>query len=136
MSSLVFLVFQPVSISRLGLGWGGRGGRRNETTRPYRKIYILSKIRLTMVNINITTLSSKGQIVIPLEMRTNMREGDKILLIQDGDRIILEKTTKLSKKFKEDLEFARRTEESYQRIERGEGISMDFDKFIQEIKKR
>ena len=99
---------------------------------------MLGKIHLTwrIMDIAITRLSSKGQIVIPLEMRTNMREGDKILLIQDGDRIILEKTTKLSKKFKEDLEFARRTEESYQRIERGEGISMDFDKFIQEIKKR
>jgi len=36
---------------------------------------------------------------------------------------------------KEDLEFARRTEEAYKRHERGEFISMDFDEFIEEMKK-
>ena len=38
-------------------------------------------------------------------------------------------------KFQEDLEFARRTEEAYQRIEAGEGISMEFDDFTKEAKK-
>jgi len=36
---------------------------------------------------------------------------------------------------KEDLEFAKRTEEAYKRHERGESIEMDFDEFIEEMKK-
>ena len=36
---------------------------------------------------------------------------------------------------REDLEFARRTEEAYKRIEAGKGIEMNFDDFIKEMKK-
>jgi len=42
---------------------------------------------------------------------------------------------KLDKKLKEDLEFARRTEEAWKRIEEGDGVQMDFDDFIEEMKK-
>ena len=35
----------------------------------------------------------------------------------------------------EDFEFARRTEEAYKRHERGEFIQIDFDEFIEEMKK-
>ena len=38
-------------------------------------------------------------------------------------------------KLQEDLEFARRTEEAYKRIEAGEGIRMDFDDFIKEMER-
>ena len=38
-------------------------------------------------------------------------------------------------KFQEDLEFARRTEEAYLRYKKGKFISMDFDDFIEEMKK-
>lgn len=39
------------------------------------------------------------------------------------------------KKIQEDLEFARRTEETYKRYEKGEFISMPADKFLEEMKK-
>jgi len=87
-----------------------------------------------MVEINITRISSKGQIVIPSDMRKDFREGDKLLIIRDDDRIILKKTTKISEQMKEDLEFAKRTDEAFKRIESGEGIKMNFDDFIQEMK--
>ena len=35
----------------------------------------------------------------------------------------------------EDLEFAKRTEDSYKKIESGDGIRMEFDEFIKEMKK-
>lgn len=88
-----------------------------------------------MANINVTKMSSKGQIVIPSNMRGDLKEGDEILIIKDEDRIILKKADKLTEQMKEDLEFAKRTEEAYQRIEAGEGIKMDFDDFISEMKK-
>ena len=40
-----------------------------------------------------------------------------------------------SKKIKEDLIFAKRTEKAWQRYDKGEFIEMDFDSFIKEIKK-
>lgn len=36
---------------------------------------------------------------------------------------------------KEDLEFIRRTEEAWKRYDRGEFIEMDFDEFIEDMKK-
>ena len=88
-----------------------------------------------MVNIGVTKISSKGQIVIPSNMRGDLKEGDELLIIKDEDRIILKKADKLTEKMKEDLEFAKRTEEAYKRIEAGKGITMDFDDFIKEMKK-
>jgi len=88
-----------------------------------------------MVNISVTKMSSKGQIVIPSNMRGDLKEGDEILIIKDEDRIILKKADKLTEEMKEDLEFARRAEEAYKRHERGEAMRMDFDDFIEEMKK-
>ena len=35
-----------------------------------------------MANINITKMSSKGQVVIPQEMREGFAEGDKLIVIK------------------------------------------------------
>ncbi len=88
-----------------------------------------------MSEISITKLSSKGQVVIPLEMRKDIKEGDKLLIIRNGNQIILKKASDLDEQLKEDLEFARRTEEAWKRIDRGEGIRMDFDDFLKEMDK-
>jgi len=88
-----------------------------------------------MEGINVTKISSKGQIVIPLSMRKDLKEGEELVIIKNGNQIILKKVTDFSENLKEDLEFARRTEEAYKRIENGEGVEMDFDDFIKEMKK-
>ncbi|MEK6935785.1 MAG: AbrB/MazE/SpoVT family DNA-binding domain-containing protein [Nanoarchaeota archaeon] len=88
-----------------------------------------------MANISITRISSKGQIVIPIEMRENLLEGDKLVIIKNDNQIILKKMEDFDENLEEDLEFARRTEEAYKRHERGEFIKMDADKFMKEIKK-
>ena len=80
-------------------------------------------------------MSSKGQVVIPQEMRGNFKEGEKILVIQGGDRLILKKATDLDENLKEDLEFAKRTEEAWQQIERGEFISVDSKNLFEEMDK-
>jgi len=82
-----------------------------------------------------TTLSSKGQIVIPQKMRQIFHVGEKILLAQEGDKIFLKKTKHFENTLKEDLEFEQRTREAQERIDRGEGIEMDFDDFINKMKK-
>lgn len=87
------------------------------------------------MDVAITTMSSKGQVVIPQEMRKGLREGDKLLIIQNDDQIIMKKATKLDINLKEDLEFARRTEEAWKRYGKGEFISMPMDKFLEKLSK-
>lgn len=88
-----------------------------------------------MVKINLTRISSKGQIVIPRDMRDNFKEGEELLIIKDDDRIVLKKSVKISEQMKEDLEFAKRTDEALKRIQSGEGTKMSFDDFLSEMKK-
>lgn len=42
--------------------------------------------------IDTTKMSSRGQIVIPLEMRHDIFEGDKLIIIRRDDEIILKKS--------------------------------------------
>ena len=87
------------------------------------------------MDIAITKMSSKGQVVIPAEMREDIVEGEKIIVFKSGNQIIMKKASEMDEKMKEDLEFARRTEEAWQKIEKGEGKKMNFDEFIEEMKK-
>ena len=87
------------------------------------------------MDIGTTTMSSKGQVVIPREMRKDMKEGDKIVIIRNGKQIIMKKSSDMEKNLEEDLEFARRTEEAWKRYEKGEFISLPKDKFLEELKK-
>jgi len=88
-----------------------------------------------MENINIIKISSKGQVVIPQEMRKNMKEGDKLIVIQNKGQIILKKAEDFSKNIEEDLEFARRTEEAYKKIEAGEFVKIDAENLEEEMMK-
>jgi len=87
------------------------------------------------MDVAITKISSKGQVVIPSEMREDLKEGDKLLIIKNKDQIILQKASKLDKKLKEDLEFARRTEEAWKSYERGEFITKSTDEFLKDLEK-
>ena len=87
------------------------------------------------MDVAITRMSSKGQVVIPAEMREDIPEGEKLIIIKSENQIVMKKTTKLDENFEEDLEFARRTEEALKRVERGEGIKVSGDKIIEEMKK-
>ena len=87
------------------------------------------------MDIAITKISSKGQVVIPSEMRKGLHEGDKLLIIQNKDQLILKKASNLDKNLKEDLAFAKRTEEAWKSYDKGEFKSMDSDQFLKEIEK-
>lgn len=88
-----------------------------------------------VVDLAITKISSKGQIVIPVEMRKDIKEGDKFVLIKEKDRIVMIRADKMDKELEEDLEFARRTEEAWKSYDRGEFIEMEYDDFLEELKK-
>lgn len=87
------------------------------------------------MEIALTKMSSKGQIVIPSELREDMKEGEKLLIIKNDHQLILKKANELDKQLQEDLEFAKRTEEALKRYEKGQFKSMNFDDFISEMKR-
>ncbi|MDP2908090.1 MAG: AbrB/MazE/SpoVT family DNA-binding domain-containing protein [Nanoarchaeota archaeon] len=83
----------------------------------------------------ITKMSSKGQIVIPVEMREGIKEGEKLVIISNGHQLIMEKIEYLSESLKDDLAFAKKTEEAWKSYEKGEFKSMDSKNFLKELKK-
>lgn len=42
--------------------------------------------------IDTTKMSSRGQVVIPLEMRHDISEGDKLIIIRKDDEIVLKRS--------------------------------------------
>ena len=42
--------------------------------------------------IDTTKMSSRGQVVIPLDMRFDINEGDKLIVIRKNDEIILKRS--------------------------------------------
>ncbi|MBN2422073.1 AbrB/MazE/SpoVT family DNA-binding domain-containing protein [Candidatus Woesearchaeota archaeon] len=87
------------------------------------------------MDVGVTRMSTKGQIVIPNDLRDEFKVGEKLFIIKNKDQLIIKKVSELDKNLKEDLEFARRTEEAWKRYERGEFISMKEEDFLKELDK-
>ena len=83
----------------------------------------------------ITKMSSKGQVVIPTEMRRDIPEGEKLIVIKDNGRFIMKKASKLDLNLTDDLKFARDTEEAWKSYERGEFKSMGSNDFLKALEK-
>ena len=88
-----------------------------------------------MIDVGITRMSTKGQIVIPAEMRGEFNVGEKLVIIKTDEQMIIKKASRLSKNLEEDVEFAKKTEEALKRYEAGEFAEMDFDEFMEQAKK-
>jgi AbrB family looped-hinge helix DNA binding protein len=87
------------------------------------------------MDVAITKMSSKGQVVIPAEMRKGIKAGEKLLIIENKEQLILKKVKDFDKNLEEDLAFAKRTEEALKKYEAGEFVEMDFDDFLDEVEK-
>lgn len=87
------------------------------------------------MDIAITKMSSRGQVVIPTGMRKGIEEGEKMVIIQDKGHLIIQKAGMLGKKLAEDLKFAKKTEEALKRYEKGGFAEMNFDEFLKEAEK-
>jgi len=44
------------------------------------------------MQIDTTKMSSRGQVVIPLDMRKDIKEGDRLIVIRKDDEIIIKKS--------------------------------------------
>ncbi len=88
-----------------------------------------------MEAIALTSMSSKGQIVIPVEMREDFAEGEKFIVIKTKNQVILKRAKDFEKNLEQDLKFAKRTEEAFKRYERGKFKSMSGEEFLKELSK-
>jgi len=87
------------------------------------------------MDVAITKMSSKGQVVIPAEMRGSINEGDKLIIIKNDNQLIMKKTTDLDRNFIDDMIFAKRTEEALKRYEKGLFREMSREDFSKEMEK-
>jgi AbrB family looped-hinge helix DNA binding protein len=87
------------------------------------------------MDVAITKISSKGQIVIPAHLRKNFIQGEELLLIKNRDQVILQRLSDLDKKFKEDLAFALKTEKMLKKYERGQFKQKSAKEFLKELEK-
>jgi AbrB family looped-hinge helix DNA binding protein len=87
------------------------------------------------MDIAITKMSSKGQVVIPAEMRLDIAEGEKLLIMKHDKQIIMKKASDMEKTLQDDLRFAKKTEEAWKRYEKGLFKKMDAEEFLKELKK-
>ena len=87
------------------------------------------------MEIALTRMSSKGQIVIPSGLRKDMKEGEQLIIIKNGHQLILKKASEMDKNLKEDLEFAKRTEAAWERYEKGEFKTSTAKDFLRDLEK-
>ncbi len=87
-----------------------------------------------MAQIDITKMSSKGQVVIPQELRKDINDGDKLVVIRNDDQIILKRADKFDKQIEEDIMVAKRVEAAWKEIEQGKYKRMSAEDFLKEIR--
>ncbi len=88
-----------------------------------------------MADIAVTRVSSRGQVVIPQELREGFEEGDTLIVIREGKNLLMKPTSEFNKNIEEDLLFARRTTAALKRYEKGECEELSFDEFLERAKK-
>ena len=87
------------------------------------------------MDIAVTKMSSKGQVVIPCQMRENLNEGEKLVIIKNKHQLILEKVDDIGQSRADDLICAQRTEDALKKYEKGEFEQRDDKAFSKELDK-
>jgi len=86
-----------------------------------------------MAEIELTKMSSKGQIVIPSNFRKEYKEGEKFVIIKAGKQLIFKRVKDFDENIIKDLEFAQKTEEAWESYARGEFVSTTAGKFLKDL---
>lgn len=88
-----------------------------------------------MAQKDIITLSPEGYVAIPAWLRRGFKNGDALIVIRDDDKLIIQRLTEMDEQLQEDLEFASRTRNAWKRYKKGEFKSMDFDEFLEQLRR-
>ena len=82
----------------------------------------------------IAKVSTKGQIVIPNSLRTNIRTGDEFLIVKDYSRMIFKNIKDVAQDLKDDLIFAERVEKAWRDYDNGKFETKSKDDFLKELR--
>lgn len=82
----------------------------------------------------IAKVSTKGQIVIPSALRSNIQTGDEFLMIKDNGRIILKNMKNLASDLRNDFMFAEKVEKAWQEYDKGKFENKSKDDFLKELR--
>lgn len=80
-------------------------------------------------------MSSKGQIVIPKELRKDFKSGDEFLVIKSKGRLVLKKVDELKENLKEDLDFAKFVDDAWNEYDSKKPKSKNKKEFLKELEK-
>ncbi len=97
--------------------------------------YIKVSQNLLNMEYAIAKVSSKGQIVIPRAMRSDIHQGDEFLVVKEEGRFVLKNLKDVASDLKDDLKFAAHVEKAWQDYEAGKFKSMSKEDFLKELKK-
>lgn len=87
-----------------------------------------------MAQIDITRMSSKGQVVIPQELRRDINEGDKLVVIRSDNHLIIKKADSFDKQLEEDILVSKRVELAWKEVDSGKYKKMSSNDFLNEIR--
>ena len=77
-----------------------------------------------------TKLSTKGQIVIPEQIRAGLEEGTSFIVTRQGNLIVLKKLDGLTKEEQKEIEEMNRI---WKDIDAGQGITMNKNDFLKDL---
>ena len=113
-----------------------RGKNKNNLERLLKNKKLnrnLYKVRISYFFMEITKLSSKGQIVIPKRIRKDMKVGDPLLVTKTNDLIVLKRIKKITK---EEMRTIKSLEKVWKDIEAGKGKKFkSVDEFLEKLKR-
>lgn len=88
-----------------------------------------------MIELATGTMSTKGQVVIPLDLREGFDAGRKLVFLRKDNGILVKRADKVAKKLLEDAIVSQRVREAYKRYDEGKFVEMDSKDFLERIKK-
>jgi bifunctional DNA-binding transcriptional regulator/antitoxin component of YhaV-PrlF toxin-antitoxin module len=83
----------------------------------------------------IAKLSTKGQLVIPLSLRYDLKDGEELLVVRENDSFILKKVSSLAKNIQEDMKFAKNVEKAWSDYDKGQYEKLSVSDFKAKLDK-
>lgn len=87
------------------------------------------------MDVEVVKLSSRGQLVIPEDMREDLdlKKGEKLLLVERGGVILMKSVRTVGEELATDLIALARAEEAWVDIEEGRAKKMSKKEFLKEL---
>jgi AbrB family looped-hinge helix DNA binding protein len=87
--------------------------------------------------IEVTKMTSRGQVVIPQSVRENLnlKEGEKMVVIEEGGNIILRPLSRIEAKIEDEILDMKMAARAWKDIEKGKFKKKSADEFLAELDK-